>query len=202
MLKFILAVLIVQISSASALSLKVGDVLLKPMDCWSCSLIEAEEETIFSHMGIIIAVTPEVIVAEALNKVRQMPLKDFQTTTEKGQKMSVIRMNNEKAVEHLTKNEVALRKLFSTQFEGLEYDHDFRWNNVDANNREKLYCSEFVAKFLFAFMGFEGPIKRMHFKKNREMWERYFKNNVPDDLWGNSPGDFERSENFHVVGEL
>ena len=203
MLKLLLTAILLQFSFASlALTLKVGDVLLKPMDCWSCSLIEAEEETIYSHMGVVLAVSPEIIVAEALNKVRQMPLKEWQLTTEKNQKIAVRRLNNDKAVDHLTLNHKELKRLFSSEFEGLSYDHDFRWTNLDESNREKLYCSEFVGKFLFAFMGIEAPIKRMHFLKNREAWVRYFKGNVPDQQWGNSPGDFERSDLYHTVGEL
>ena len=30
----------------------------------------------------------------------------------------------------------------------------------------------------------------------------YFRGNIPDNEWGNSPGDFERSDLFYQVGEL
>ena len=48
-----------------AFELKVGDVLLQPLSCWSCSLIEAQEKSIYSHMGVVIENDPEVLVAEA-----------------------------------------------------------------------------------------------------------------------------------------
>lgn len=203
MMKFTLLIaFLFQALSALATDLQVGDVLLKPMDCWSCTLIEEEESTIYSHMGIIIATSPNVIVAEALGKVRQISIEDFQKTTAKGQKISVLRMNNEKGSDFIVKNQDRFRALFSSDFEGLGYDHAFLWNNLDANNRELLYCSEFVTKFLFAFMGFEFPVKRMHFNQNRDQWVKYFKGNVPDNKWGNAPADYERSDLFHQVGEL
>jgi Permuted papain-like amidase enzyme, YaeF/YiiX, C92 family len=203
MLKITLSLLLALVSlSSHALELKVGDVLLKPMDCWSCSLIEAEEETIYSHMGIVIATKPSVIVAEALGNVRKVSLEAFLATTEKDQKISVRRLNNEKAVSYISAHQDILLSLFKNDFESLSYDHEFRWNNLDENGKEKLYCSEFVGKFLFAFMGIEAPIKRMHFTQNRDQWEKYFHGNVPDNQWGNSPGDFERSEYFHPVGDL
>lgn len=188
--------------AALATDLQVGDVLLKPMDCWTCTLIEDEENTIYSHMGIVIATAPNIMVAEALGKVRQISLEDFQKTTAKGKKISVLRMNNERASDFILKNQDRFRTLFRTDFEGLGYDDSFLWNNLDANGRELLYCSEFVTKFLFAFMRFEFPVKRMHFNHNRDQWVEYFKGNVPDNKWGNAPADYERSDLFHQVGEL
>ena len=83
-----------------------------------------------------------------------------------------------------------------------KYDHDFRWNNFDEAGDQKYYCSELVSKLFQAFVGIETPIKRMHFQKNRDYWVKYFKGNVPDNEWGNSPGDYERSDMFYHAGEL
>ncbi len=185
-----------------SMELRVGDILLQPTDCWSCSLIEAEEESIYSHIGIVLQVQPEVMVAESLGKVRLVSLAEFNRKTEKGQKLGILRFSNSAAADYLEQNADQLMNLFKTEFENLSYDHEFLWNNLDENGLEKLYCSEMVGKLLQAFMGMESPIKRMHFSKNPEEWSRFFKGNVPVGKWGNSPADFEKSEKFHLEGEL
>jgi hypothetical protein len=187
---------------AEVIELKVGDVLLQPLKCWACTLIEAEEETIYSHVGVVLATSPEVIVAEAFSKVRKISLNEYNQKTEPGQKLMVLRFRRDDLVEEFQNSQTEFKKLFETSFEGSQYDHDFRWNNFDEQGNEKLYCSELVSKLFQAFAGVELPIKRMHFEKNRESWMTYFRGNIPDQQWGNSPGDFHRSELFYEVGEL
>lgn len=196
-----LVFLLFSLSTRAELDLKVGDVLLQPLDCWSCSLIEDEEQSIYSHIGIVMAVNP-VMVAEARGKVRLMSLTDFDSTTQKDQNISVIRFQNSTLVNHLQEKQQEFLHLFHTEFEGLDYDSAFRWDNFDSEGKQKLYCSEMVAKLLQAFVGLDPIIKRMHFSRNRAMWERYFKGNVPVGEWGNAPADFERSHLFYEVGEL
>lgn len=200
-LLLILVLVLIPLVGQAEKALKVGDILLQPLDCWSCSLIEDEEDTIFSHIGIVLSVEP-VMVAEARGKVRRLSLLDFNATTAKGQKVAILRLQNERAVAELQKKKAAFATLFKNEFEGLDYDHSFLWNNFAADGGQKLYCSEMVAKLLQAFLGIDPIIKKMHFTRNREQWERYFKGSVPDGKWGNSPGDFERSELFYQVGEL
>jgi predicted glycosyl hydrolase (DUF1957 family) len=188
--------------TASALSdLKVGDVLLQPLDCWSCDLIEAEEQSIYSHIGVVISTSP-VMVADSRRKVEIQTLEQFNSITEQGQKLRVIRFRNDEIVETLQKNAGDFLSLFKSEFEGLKYDHDFLWNNLDENGNQKLYCSEMIAKLFQAFLGIEPYVKRMQFERNPELWERYFHGNVPRGKWGNSPGDFEKSDLFYVVGDL
>lgn len=190
------------LSQAGVTDLKVGDVLLQPLKCWACSLIEAEEETIYSHVGVVVATEPEVMVAEAFSKVRKISLTEFDQKTEPGQKLMVLRFRRDDLVEEFQKSQTELMNLFSRDFEGLLYDHDFRWNNFDDKGNEKLYCSELVSKLFQAFVGIELPIKRMHFEQNRESWMTYFRGNIPDQMWGNSPADIHRSDLFYEVGEL
>ncbi len=204
MLRYSLALIlafILQVPAQAANHLMVGDLLLQPTDCISCSMIEAEEESIYSHMGIVIEVSPEIKVAEALGKVRKVSLKDFSMKTEKGQRVAVYRFRNSAIVREFQKDS-AFSVLFASDFEGLKYDHEFLWNNLDDDGQQKLYCSEMIAKMLQAFLGIDPLIKRMRFRKNREWWERYFKGNVPDGKWGNSPADYSRSDLFYHVGEL
>ncbi len=181
--------------------LKIGDVLLQPLDCWSCDLIEDEEQSQYSHMGIVISLNP-VIVADSRRKVEAQTLEAFNSITEQGQKIRVLRFRNEKIVNEFSANAEKFQKLFADEFSGLSYDHDFLWDNIDSEGNQSLYCSEMVAKLLHAFLGIDPIIKRMHFSRNRELWERYFRGNVPVGKWGNSPADFERSALFYVVGDL
>ncbi len=181
--------------------LKVGDILLQPLDCWSCSLIEDEEETIYSHMGIVVSINP-VMVADSRRKVEIQTLESFNFITQENQDLKVLRFHNEEIVAEFEKKSQSFLALFKSDFNGLAYDHDFRWNNFSEDGQQKLYCSEMVAKLLQAFLGIDPIVKRMHFSRNPEMWERYFKGNVPRGEWGNSPADFERSDSFMVVGEI
>lgn len=198
---FTLLIAVFTFSMGAATTLKVGDVLLQPLDCWSCSLIEDEEQSIYSHIGIVLSVDP-VMVAESRGKVQLVTFEAFNSLTQKGQNLSVLRLKHEGAVGELQKKKEQLLALFRADFEGLKYDHDFLWDNFDQNGNQKLYCSEMVAKLLQAFLGLDPIVKRMHFSRNRESWERYFKGQVPVGKWGNSPADFERSDLFYTVGEL
>lgn len=185
-----------------ALDLKVGDILLQPMDCWSCYLIEAQEKSIYSHMGMVIEVAPEVKVVEALGSVRSVSLSDFQKRTKKGSQLSVRRLRRDEAVQFMEKNKEHLQKMFREDFEGLQYDEQFLWNNFDEKGLEKLYCSEMISKLLNGFMGIEIPLKKMKFDVYREYWIKYFKGLPPDDEPGNSPATFERSDFYYEVGKL
>jgi uncharacterized protein YycO len=194
--------ILLQASAWASPQLMVGDLLLQPTDCWSCSLIEEEEETIYSHIGIVIAVTPEIMIAESLGKVRRVTLAEFNKITQKGQKIEVIRFSNSEVVDVLQSKKTEFLNYFVSEFEGLEYDHDFLWNNFSDSGKEKMYCSEMIAKLLQGYLGIDMPVKRMHFTHNSDQWQKYFKGNVPSGQWGNSPADFERSDLFHSVGEL
>lgn len=181
--------------------LKVGDILLQPLDCWTCNLIEAEEQSIYSHIGIVISDNP-LLIADSNGKVKKQTLEVFNSITEKGQKIRVLRFQNEKNVNELQDKAVDFLRLFNEEFEGLPYDKQFLWNNFDENGQQKLYCSEMIAKLLQAFLGIDPIIKRMHFSRYPELWARYFKGEPPVGQWGNAPADFERSHWFYVVGDL
>lgn len=186
----------------NTLALKPGDVLLQPLNCWSCFLIEAQEESIYSHMGVVLEVTPEIIIAESLGTVRKVSLEEFSKKTEAGQKIMVLRFRNENISEAIESAQPAFMKMFKDEFEGMTYDSEFLWNNFDENGREKMYCSEMISKFFQYFLHIDMPIKRMKYDKYREHWITYFRGNPPDGKWGNAPADFDRSELFYRLGEL
>lgn len=185
-----------------ALELKVGDVLLQPRDCWSCTLIEEQENSIYSHMGMVIQVEPTLKVIDALGTVKVQDYAAFDAGTQKDQKISVRRLVNEKAVQYMQDRKFEFMDYYLRMFDGLKYDHDFIWNNLDEEGYEKLYCSELITKLLQGFMGIEVATRRMKFDKNRDQWIRYFRGNPPDGKIGNSPAVFEESHLFYEVGEL
>jgi hypothetical protein len=200
---FLLAFILNSTSAMASDGLKVGDILLQPLDCFVCSLIETEEDTIYSHMGVVLQVRPEIIIGEAWGgKVRGTSLAEFKAKTQKGQRIKVIRFQNDKIISEIEKNAIKFYGIFSEEFNGKKYDEEFLWHNFDAQGFEKFYCSEFISKLFQGFLRIEMPIKRMHFNKYPEQWNNYFKGKVPRDQWGNSPADFDRSELFHDLGEL
>ena len=178
-------------------ALAPGDVLLQPLQCWSCNLIEEEESSIYSHVGIVISTTPTVQVAEALGKVKSLPLETFAARTEPGQTLRVLRLRNSRL-----HNSNLLAETFESEFNGLSYDHQFLWDNLDPSNHEVLYCSELVAKLLERAWGVHISLKRMHFDHNPELWRRYFNGPPPAGEWGLSPADLERSTLFKTIGDL
>jgi hypothetical protein len=203
-MNYLISVLLFSVSLASfaSVELRVGDILLQPLDCYTCKLIEEEEDSIYSHMGLVIQVMPEIRIAESLGTVRLVSLEDFQARTEKKQRIGVFRFKHRGTVQRLQENRYELIQLFYNYFEGLPYDSDFLWDNHDASGAEKLYCSEMITKLLASFSNRPLPMKRMTYKKNRDLWVKYFNGTPPEGKWGNSPADFEKSKLFFEVGKL
>jgi hypothetical protein len=134
--------------------------------------------------------------------VRTLSLNEWNQRTQKNQKVGIYRFQHEGIVEYLQTHKESFFTYYQNTFDGILYDKDFLWNNFDETGREKMYCSEFISKFLQGFLGIELPLKRMKFDRNRDQWLVYFKGNPPDGMWGNSPGDFEKSDKFFKAGEL
>lgn len=185
-----------------ALDLKVGDILLQPLNCWTCSLIEAQEGSIYSHMGLVVQTVPEVKLVEALGTVRVTTLGEFMSHTEKGQKISVRRFRDNSIVNYLQTYRFEFFRYYQDNFANHQYDKEFLWDNFDENGKEKFYCSEMITKFLTAFLGIKLPTKLMKYDVYREHWIRYFNGNPPDGKIGNAPPDFEKSNLFYEVGSL
>lgn len=199
MIKFILVLILLPLS-AFGLELKVGDIILQPLQCWTCHLIMAQEKSNFSHMGLVVKNGPEVLVAEALGSVKLTPLKDFLERS-RGLNHSVIRFKDQNVVRYFSRYKNEFLNFFQEHYEGLPYDPQFLWENRDETGQEKLYCSEMIAKILEKFLRIEMPIKKMKYDINRNHWIEYFKGNPPDGKWGNAPADFEKSPLFYEVGQ-
>ena len=180
--------------------LKTGDVLLISLPCRLCSIIEAEEGAPFSHIGLVLMEGGRVTVLDSYHKVAQSPLEEFVKLAKPGSRPVVLRAvgPNRRFIE-FDSSDVARR--FHGNFEGLHYDSQFLWYNQDELG-EKMYCSEFVAKFLSPYLSRPLSTKPMHYRVHREEWIKFFRGNPPDGLPGISPADFSRFPAFRNLGEL
>ncbi len=191
--------------TVKAQGLQTGDILLQPLYCRLCELIEAEEQSIYSHMGLVIQRETETYVIESFGSgVKIVTFAEFNKKTQRGQKLLHLRFKDPAMAKYIssTQTDLTLLLRFKSKYEGLKYDEKFLWNNIDENGKEKLYCSELVVKLLNEVMVWDYPIKRMHFSQYFEEWDRYFGGYTPVDEWGNSPGDFEKSSQFIHLGEI
>jgi hypothetical protein len=190
-MRFLWALLGLLTIPAIAGPLRPGDVILQPMRCYLCRMIEIHEQSDFSHIGVVIEVGSETWVGESLGAVRMVKLAEFLAKGDLSRAHLILRPRE--TVTFALKDAIA-------PLLGAEYDHAFRWDNLGRDGREALYCSELVAKLLNLFLVQDLPTKLMDYTENRESWERYFRGNVPDGLPGNSPADFEKSSQLKRIG--
>lgn len=174
---------------AYAIELLPGDIILIELRCYSCSLIADETGSRFSHSAVVLGkYEGDTVVAQALGPVHALKLTDFLKQRQANTTALVMR-----PIERLDANELV--EEFSANWLGRPFDKGYTWDD------EKLYCSEFVAKFLEVFLGSVFPPQPLDFSRNWDFWNRVMEH-VPQGEPGNSPGDFEHSENLTRVGEL
>lgn len=178
-----------------ASDLKTGDVLLQPLACWSCNLIEQQENSQFSHIGILIKLGNKDMVLEAYGKVQLVTLEQFISKTEKGTAVTVKRHKDHTLLgDDFIKN--------SLKYLGNPYDHYFLWDNYK-DDKEAMYCSELLYKVMLPYIHFEDlSPKKMLFDVNALLWDRYFRNQTPRNKKGLSPEDFNLSRDFHFIKYL
>ncbi|MFT6633411.1 MAG: hypothetical protein ACJAS4_003381 [Bacteriovoracaceae bacterium] len=193
MAKLIISLIIFFSMNLQAAKLKPGDILLQPLSCWSCNLIQAQEDSLYSHLGIYIEHTGAGFVLEAIGAVKLTPLDEFLKRTKKGSKVLVRRLKKSHELSNLN-----LKKLANT-FIGKPYDKNFLWDNF-YEGEEAYYCSELVFKF-FEQMNLikKTKIKRMPFDINPLLWDQYFGGQTPRGEIGSSPEDFNKSLDFKDV---
>lgn len=192
----ILALLLTLISFAStarASSLRAGDVILQPLRCYSCGLIEQQEGSDYAHMGLVVRGGSAPLVAESLGEVRVVPLAEFLAKGD-SRRMHKIRRPRERADFRLLE---AIRPWL-----GAEFDRAFRWDNLGRDGREAFYCSELVTKLLNQFLRTPLAPKPMDFSANLAGWSAYFNGDVPHGEPGVSPADYERSPLFDTIGTI
>ena len=96
-------------------------------------------------MGVYLNLDGQELVLEAYGEVKLTPLNNFLARTEGDEKVLVRRFNERK----FSYEKVVDKSL---SFEGLSYDDQFLWDNVNESG-EKLYCSELVYKLFYEFYG-------------------------------------------------
>ena len=166
-----------------------GDVLLLPLNCYSCRYIENETGAPYSHSGVLLKINNQWAVAQSLGKVKTFSVSEFLSMGRKGAKALHLR----------SKFLGSSKKMVSTylkKYKGLAFDSSYRWDNFDEEGRELLYCSEFISKFLNQFLTKKIKPKAMDYSSNWEYWFNYFNGDVPQGEPGNSPADFFFSADF------
>ncbi len=185
-------------NSAFALSsrdLMTGDLLLQSLPCSLCALIEAEESSLYSHVGVMGTLFPGPQVFQAHGRVHRTSLGSFLRQTRPGSKVRILRPV------FGSNTPMDLNERFTRLFEGLSYDASFLWDNRDEKG-EKIYCSELVVKLLEPVLARPVRTKPMHFVADREAWIHHFKGYPPDGEPGVSPEDLIRSGSFIDLGDL
>lgn len=179
--------------------LKVGDVVLISLNCMQCRYIESETGAPFSHSGIVLQTKPEVLVAQALGSVHVTSLEKFLKPITPKSLVAVVRSNefrNTNFANRLVKN-------YYDQFEGLPFDGQYLWDNVDELGREKIYCSELILKLLNTVLTKPLAPEILVYQKHFDYWSKVFRGNVPLNEWGNSPASLYRDrEHFEYIGQL
>ena len=124
--------------------LRSGDVVLLSLNCWVCSLIEAETRSNFSHIGVVIKDPTDMqmkILEASSQGVRKSTVPDFLSKRKSGTNVFVYRPLE---LEMYQENDLALamNTLFVKKCASKEYDPDFLWENYSLNGEEKYYCSD------------------------------------------------------------
>lgn len=179
--------------------LKVGDVVLISLNCMQCRYIESETGAPYSHSGIVLQTKPEVLVAQALGSVHVTTLDKFLKPITPKSIVSVMRPLELKKISLSDK----LIKNYYTKFDGLSFDGQYLWDNVDEWGREKIYCSELILKLLNTVLNNSIDPEILIYQKHFDYWDKVFKGNVPHNEWGNSPASlFRDREHFEYIGQL
>ncbi|MEI8347330.1 MAG: YiiX/YebB-like N1pC/P60 family cysteine hydrolase [Pseudomonadota bacterium] len=180
---------------------RTGDLILLPLNCILCHMIESETDSPFSHVGMVWQdpQSQRLFVFESWGTVRQVPLADFLARRERGREAAVYRFKElaelyTQAPDRFIQFQIELGQKFHRDCAGLFYDAQFLWDNRDSMGREKLYCSELATKLIQPFLRIPFPARPMTYQKNAVFWNEYFKGQIPEGLPGVAPGDFARSQ--------
>lgn len=201
-MKYILLFLFITFNTYALVQseLKSGDVILISLNCYECRMIESETDSKFSHSGIVLFDEENKLkVGQSIGKIALFDLNIFLKNVTKGSKIAVYRsyeLNNQNV------SSAKMLKVFKEKYEGIIFDKNYLWNNLDQNGKELLYCSEFIAKFLDNFLEEKTIPLPMSYKKHYDYWFNYFKGHVPEGELGNSPVEFTRDSRFYFAGNL
>ncbi len=177
-----------------------GDIILLPLRCHICQLIESETNSNYSHSGIVIGRrSGELLLAQALHGVELVPLSQFLSIKDPSRPALLVRPQEFINSPITTKQ---LMTTFKQEFAGAPFDHDFLWNNYSETDEEMLYCSEFITKFLNKFLINKITPTPMSFIHNYSQWEEYLGHPPPSNEPGVTPAYFTNSPLFKVIDYL
>jgi hypothetical protein len=180
---------------ASSSLWRSGDVLLIPLNCYSCRYIESESGAPYSHSGVLLKIKGKFQVAQSLGEVSTLSTEEFLSMGRKGEKALHLRS---KYLASSVKDQ-KMSQVYKNDFKGLGFDPQYRWNNFAADGSELLYCSEFITKFLNRFLSKQILPGKMDYSYNWDYWFQYFSGKVPQNEIGNSPADFFFSKDFKKI---
>jgi hypothetical protein len=185
--------------------LRAGDILLVPLNCYVCNAIEKETGVPYSHSVVVATTTnnfDDAYVFEAWGEVKRTPLNEIIQRAQKSQSLFHMRPI-EFLLNRVSEQEIA--SVFKSSFEGLPFDDLFLWDNFNESGKEKLYCSEFVLKFINTFLRNPEPPSPMSFGVLNDFWKKYyaqFNQEIPEGLPGISPATLYHSMRFEKLGPL
>ena len=145
----------------------------------------------------------QVFVYEAWGKTTKTKLSEVQNRAQK--KQSLFHLRPREFSEGHSPTEKQLAEKFESEFSKTQFDNEFLWDNFDENKYEKLYCAEFVVKFINTFLQNPQPPSPMSFTKLADFWQQYYKQfdrSVPEGEPGASPSTLYSSTRFIKLGLL
>lgn len=179
-------------------SLQPGDVILVPLKCHSCYYIEKETNSDYSHVAVVLD-SHGPLLAHSLGRVSTITASSLQGLKDPDRPFKIIRLL-EWSTHQDEQISLQLKSTYYQFFDGLTYDQHYRWDNVDHNGKELLYCSELITKLLNPFLEQKIPIYPMDYSLHWSFWLQWFEGQVPQGLLGNSPATLEKSELFKTLG--
>ena len=202
--------------------LRVGDVILIELNCYSCRAISQSTASRYHHSGLVVEVpsrhafsggTPEsessvstIRIAQSLSKVEVISLSKFLAQAKSGSFVAHLRPRELESDYSLNREvfdekTATMVQTFREQFVGKPFDPAFLWDNVSPQGEELLYCSEMIQKTLNTVLETKLKTVSMDFSQGYDFWNTYFNGHVPQGKEGNSPASLYRAEEVAVVQE-
>lgn len=183
--------------------LRPGDVIMVPLHCWVCRLIEAEIGRPFSHSAVVIAVdvAGEVYIAEALGTVRITKLSTWAQALRTDAPWVVVRAQLQSPYQDFSNQELShyFYQRFDQYFSHLSFDPSYSWDSFDDHGQRTLYCSEFIYHFLSPYLAYPLQLGVASYRRHYDLWKKYFNGEVPAPAPGINPGAFYDALGFDVV---
>ena len=118
-------------------TLQSGDIFFQTSQSAQCTAVQLATHSIYSHCGILFKQGNNIIVYEAVQPVKTIPLKEL-IKEGKDNKYVIKRLKNAKQL--LTSAVLEKMKKVADQYKGKNYDIYFGWSD------DRIYCSELVWK--------------------------------------------------------